>query len=540
MQRMPAPAPHTHAGPPAALPDVTAVPGPNRHYPGPAVVLRADGPAAHDGAAHGRWIGHVVWLARQLGWPDPLPHVVSPPAREEFRRGLPDTSPPGVAPLLAFAAPGAALPQACEIARWAWALAADERAPELSPGHDDDPLRRYAAARQAGAPAHGAATEGAAPTVGAADAAAPQTLLLAGSQGKTTVQRLLAAVAAEAGRRVALHECDRDALLLRGLEVPQAQLVLVTQAAGELWPALGVHGAEDDAEAMLATAHAVADAERPGWLLLNGGDETLLRTAVQLPHAAASRWALFAREHEAPILKALRGQGGPTCGAHEGRLLLCKDGQTHDLGALATLPLALGGTAGVQVENLAAAALAAACAGWPLVALREVLQRFGRQPNDNPGRLECHGWRGATVVLDAARTTRSLLELMKFAAALAPRRVALLLGADRLDLLTARQRAQQLGSFRPDAVHVHDVAHPREAWPAGATPSAVLADGLQAGGLAADRVHRPGAGRPALDGCRAAIDAMLDGAREGDVLLLPLPDDSERERVLALLRGPAR
>ena len=532
---MPAPDHPHQAAAPAALRDVAAVPGPNRHYPGPAVVLRADGPAAHDGAAHGRWIGHVVWLARHLGWPDPLPHVMSPPSRDDPRRGLTETSPPGVTPLLAFAAPGPALAQACEIARWAWALASAERAPELEPGHADDPLRRYAAARQAD---H--AGPASPPSLASAPPATPQTLLLAGSQGKTTVQRLLAAVAAEAGQRVALHECDRDALLLRGLEVTKAELVVVTQAAGELWPALGVHGAEDDAEAMLATAHAVADADQPGWLLLNGADEPLLRTAVQLPHAAAARWALFARDHEAPILNALRGQGGPTCGAHQGRLLLSKDGQTHDLGALATMPLALGGAAAVQVENLAAAALAAACSGWPLVALREVLQRFGRQAHDNPGRFECHGWRGATVVLDAARTTRSLLELMKFAAALAPRRVALLLGADGLDLLTARQRAQQLGAFRPDSVHLHDVAHAREPWPVGAVPSAVLAEGLQAAGLALAHIQRPAAGVAPHAGLRAAVDTLLADAREGDVLLLPLPDDAERERVATLLRAASR
>ena len=80
--------------------------------------------------------------------------------------------------------------------------------------------------------------------------------------------------------------------------------------------------------------------------------------------------------------------------------------------------LTLGGAARHNVENIAAAVLAALASDLPLPALRATLAQFGAQPQDNPGRLERWACRGATVLVDYAHNPDGLAQLLQVARAL--------------------------------------------------------------------------------------------------------------------------
>jgi len=387
-------------------------------------------------------------------------------------------------------------------------------------------------------------------------------VLVSGSNGKTTTTRLLAAMAQAAGyvpglcstegvvvagrtvvsgdyagpagaRAVLRHpevtaallETARGGILRRGLAVQQADVAVVTNVSADHLGEYGIHSVEDVAEAKLVLAHAVADW---GTLVLNGADSTLLRVAARLPHTQAARWGLFAQEHGTAILDVLRQHGGSTCGVHQGRLLLSLHGQPHDLGAVADMPLSLGGAAAFNIENLAAATLAAALMGWPLDALKQVLHQFGQQLQDNPGRLQALHHRGASVLMDYAHNPDGLAQLLTVARALKPQRLGLLLGqAGNRNEQAITELARTAVRFKPDRVLIKELPQMLRGRAPGEVP-ALLEQALLAAGLpAAQLAHEADE--------EAAALALLQWSQPGDVLVLPVHTAAVRERLLAFL-----
>lgn len=486
--------------------------GANRYFGVPAVVLQPLGPVAQDGAAQGRWIALVVDMARVLAWPDPQPH-----AHVVDEGGFTRT-------WLAFAAPADQLRTAVAVNEWAWAAAAQMLAHQPS-AHPlgPDPVAHFQAL--AATEAQAARSDSSA----AAEPAAQSTVLVTGSHGKTSVTRLLQAVAQEAGATASVLELPRRQLLEQGLPVQQAQVAVVTNVSADLRGDDAPQALDERAACFLVVAHAVAGG---GALVMNGDDAAVLRVALGLAHSTSPSWALFSHSHDTPLLDALRRHGGSTCAPRDGRLVLVTGGVEQDLGAIADMPLALRGHAAQELANLCAGALAAALAGWPVDALRRVLQRFGAQPEDNPGVLERWQHRGATVLVDRAHHAASLAALLKLAGALGARRVGLLLGQDgrRSDEAIAALAAAAAG-FKPDRVLITEVPGP----PAGREPGVVpllLEQGLRAAGLPARALRHE-------HDEEAAARALLAWAKPGDVVLLPLHTPAVRERLQGLLSPPS-
>jgi cyanophycin synthetase len=564
--------------------------GANRYHAGPSVLLLPLGPAAADGAAHGRWIAHVLTLCGRLGWPDPAPRVHAHVG----------------GPTLVFAAPEDTLFTATEVNEWAWERAAWEHPAmaaagfaAMHPAEADPqahfsarcdaersrPLARLLAAAQArGLPwvldddtltlgeGAGGQSHARAALPLAMDVPWPRLhgvakVLVTGSNGKTTTTRLLAAMAAAAGQvpglcstegvwvggqlvepgdyagpagaravlrhpavTAALLETARGGILRRGLAVRRADVAVVTNISADHLGEYGVDSVFDIAQAKLVLAHAVGSAEDPGsgTLVLNGEDDTLLRCALQLPHASHARWALFARRHDSPLLVALRARGRSTCGVQDGRLLLSLHGDEHDLGATADMPLSLDNAAGFNIENLAAAALAAGLLGWPTRAVREALHRFGSDPADNPGRLQRLPYRGATVLLDYAHNPDGLAQLLHVARALRPGRVGLLLGqAGNRSNEAIAELARAAAGFAPDLVVIKELPQMLRGRPAGEVP-ALIETALHEVGVRGTRFrHEPDEG--------AAAAVLLAWARPGDVLVLPVHTAAVREALAAQL-----
>ncbi len=268
------------------------------------------------------------------------------------------------------------------------------------------------------------------------------TLLVTGSNGKTTTVRLIAAMAAAAGltpglcstegieiggelctpgdyagpdgartvlrdRRVevAILETARGGILRRGLAVRRADAAIVTNISPDHLGEYGVEDAEDLAETKLVVARAL---EAGGTLILNAEDAALSNAMTRLPHAAGVRRALFASDYDHPALVGLRANLGSTCGPRGGEMLIRHAGHERSLGAVAEMPLCVGGAARYNIANLAAAALGAAVLRIPIDAIIGTLHRFGAAPSDNPGRLERWTHRGATVLIDYAHNPDGL------------------------------------------------------------------------------------------------------------------------------------
>jgi cyanophycin synthetase len=506
-----------------AFDDSRRLTGPNLHLPTGGALLDTSWPVS--AAQEGAWRAAVLEARQALGWPD------APLSVRRFAGGA----------SLALAAPIDQWLCATHVNEWAWfqalglpwALAAEEWPEGADAAADTTTLLRAISAAER-APALTALLDAAARNGAAAlvdddtvslglgrharcwprnglpdpDTLAWDTLrsiptvLVTGTNGKTTSARLVAAMARAAGHSVGLNsteglwvdhtlvmggdcagpdgartvlraavdvavvETARGGLLRRGLALAQADVALITNVGADH---IGEHGIDTlDHMADVKWIVAAAVAER-GVLVLNADDARLRERAAH--HAGRLAW--FGLDHDQPTLVAARATGRPTCGvsgpvrgdaradlqgaghagAGGGRLRLVdpKLGIDADLGALAAMPLTHGGQASFNVANAAAAALAAHSLGVPLPAIRATLAQFGSRREDNAGRLE--HWRLADMQawLDFAHNPDGLAGLMALAQAHTPPpgRLWLVLGqagnrsAAELDALAATAAAAQ-------------------------------------------------------------------------------------------------
>src|SRR5690606_17767613 len=384
--------------------------------------------------------------------------------------------------------------------------------------------------------------------------------LVTGSNGKTTSVRLLAAMAMAHGwhtansctdglyvdgalvepgdysgpggarallrdrrAQAAVLETARGGLLRRGLGVARADVALVTNVSPDHFGEYGIHDLDGLAEVKLTVARAVRDAT----LVLNADDPVLRRHAAALDQALA--W--FSQDDDHPLLHAARAAGRRSCGLRDGRLVLWDGGAAHDLGAVAGMPLTLGGLAGHNIENCAGAALAASVLGIAPATIAAVLARFGRRHGDNPGRLQRWSFAdGTQAYVDYAHNPDGLGKLLALVRrAHGGGRLHVLLGqaGNRSDEAIAELAATAAG-FAPDHVVLKDMDSAYMRGRESGAVAGLLRAALLAGGLPASAIEE------CLDEAEAAR-LILARARPGDSLVLPVHGPAARARVVALL-----
>jgi cyanophycin synthetase len=392
------------------------------------------------------------------------------------------------------------------------------------------------------------------------------TALVTGSNGKTTTARLLAACALSAGwlpaycctdgvflaaqllesgdysgplgaRRVmrerraqaAIIETARGGILRRGIAVSHAHVALVTNVSADHFGEYGIDDLGGLADVKLSVAGVVSTA---GLLVLNADDAQLAGRAMGLARrfGASPPIGWFALDADSPALRAHRAQDGATCGVRDGRLALDHRGVQHDLGAVAAMPLTVGGSASYNIGNLAGAALAAAALGVSPATIAGVLARFGASIADNIGRLMRFEREGVQILVDYAHNPEGLRGLLKVAEHLrgGRGRLGLLLGhaGNRQDA-ELEALAAAAAEFHPALIVVKEnEAHLRGRAP-GEVPRLIHAALLRAG-----------MERSALQMRMSeleAVHAALAWAQPGDVLALPVHAAAARSAVLALL-----
>ncbi len=379
--------------------------------------------------------------------------------------------------------------------------------------------------------------------------------LVTGSNGKTTTVRLLAACVRAHGWRdgynctdglfiqgeqieggdysgpvgtrtilrdprveAAILETARGGILRRGLAAEHAQVAVITNISSDHFGEYGVHDLAGLADVKLVVASVVDD---NGLLVMNADDPILLARSDELDCPIG--W--FSRDYHHPTLRAHRARGGSTSGVRDGRLIV----DELDLGSIADMPLTVGGSAEYNVSNIAGAALAALELGVSATTVAEVLARFGADPADNPGRLMRYDYRGAQVLIDYAHNPEGLSGLMTVAARL-PRtgRLAVLLGqAGNRENADIERLAATAARFQPDLVVIKEIEAYLRGRVLGETPALIRVALLHAG--------VPDA---ALEMCSSEIGAVrrvLEWARPGDVLVMPVHDRAVRAEAIALV-----
>ena len=397
------------------------------------------------------------------------------------------------------------------------------------------------------------------------------TVVVTGSNGKTTTVRLLAACARTHGWQAAYNctdgvyighetlasgdysgpegtrcvlreprceaailETARGGILRRGIAVSQAHAALVTNVSSDHFGEYGIHDLDGLADVKLSVAAVV----RPGGLLVLNADDAQLRAkAAQLAQrfGACPTLGWFALDADAEPLRAHRAQGGRTCGVRGGRLVLAYGDSEHDLGPVAAMPLSIGGHARYNVANLAGAALAASALGIPATTIAAVFGRFGAEVDDNPGRMMRYDIGGVRILLDYAHNPDGLRGFLAVAEQLrgVTGRLVLLLGhaGNRQDA-DIEELARVAAQSRPDLVVVKEIpTHLRGRAP-GEIPR-IIHDALLNAGV-------PGSAVLMAHSELEAAEQALNWARTGDVLGLLVHGSGARAEVLALLADRQR
>lgn len=365
-----------------------------------------------------------------------------------------------------------------------------------------------------------------------------------GTNGKTTVVRLLSHLAAtngatvgttctegvfigtrtidtgdcsgpKSGRRVlanpavttAVLETARGGILREGCGFDFCDVAVVTNiGSGDH---LGIDGI-DTPERLAWVKGAIVAAVRPGkgTAVLNAADPLV----VDMKKWCKGQVVYFALDPQHPIVIEHLAQGGLAATVRDGWIVLCDGPRETRLAHLDRVPLVHGGMASFQVENVLAAAAAAWRLGVPLELVRVGLESFASGASGSPGRFNVLEMNGATVVVDYGHNLGALEQMCGVVEHLpAGRRIAVYSAAgDRRDEdLLAQGR---LLGVTFDRVLVYEDAYLRGRQPGEITR--LLSQGIAA--ASSGRSPEVAFGGTWLEAATKAIETIV----AGDVLLL--------------------
>ena len=300
--------------------------------------------------------------------------------------------------------------------------------------------------------------------------------LVTGSNGKTTVVRLLAAMTRAAGRvpgytstdgvmvgTVAIEEGDfsgpsgarmalrrpevetailetaRGGLLRRGLAVEHANVAVVTNVAEDHLGEFGIESLAELADTKLLVAKALGNR---GSLVLNADDPMLVERSPAI--RAPITW--FSLDPASPVVSAHTRAGGTAVVAEQGQIVLIRGEQRETIAPLAEVPITFRGTAQHNVANALAAVGVGAALGFEPAAMAAALRKFGRDPADNPGRATLLEIGGIQILLDYAHNPHGMSALVGLAQKLPAKRRLVMVGqaGDRSDEAIPRAGARRL------------------------------------------------------------------------------------------------
>lgn len=387
------------------------------------------------------------------------------------------------------------------------------------------------------------------------------TVLVTGSNGKTTTTRLVAAMFRAAGRttgwscsdgvfiadrqasrelatgdytgpagarlvlrdravEAAVLETARGGILRRGLASTRATAAVITNISMDHFGEYGVHSLRDLAEVKAVVARVIHDGGR---LVLNADDAQLVALAPSLP--VPTIW--FSTNDQHPLVLAGVSTHGDGAVLHEGHVLVAHDGVWTDVGQVHDMPITMHGKAPHNIANVLAAALVACCAGVSPAAVHGALWQFGSDASDNEGRLHRRLLGGVTILTDYAHNPDGIRALAELAASLPADRRLLVLGqAGNRDDAQLRALAHAAWRTLPaDRMIIKEMVTMLRGRAPGEIP-AVLASGLIDAGAPAERIS-------VVPSEFEAVREALHWARPGDLLVLPV--HVERKRVESLL-----
>ena len=262
-----------------------------------------------------------------------------------------------------------------------------------------------------------------------------------GTNGKTTIVRLLAHIVRTAGRTVAYSSTDgvyrgegelvetgdysgfggaatalaqepdvavletaRGGILLRGIGVLHNDVAVVTNVSEDHLDLHGIHTLDQLAE----VKSTITRITRPdGWDVLNADDPRVL----SMRRGATGRSWLCSLDPWHPAMRDVLAEGGRATVPLDGSITVLEGSRSHSLVPLLDVPVTIAGISRHNVMNAMQAASAALAVGLPERAVAKGLKTFVMDPDRNPGRANLFELDGRVVVIDYAHNEAGMIGL---------------------------------------------------------------------------------------------------------------------------------
>jgi cyanophycin synthetase len=217
-----------------------------------------------------------------------------------------------------------------------------------------------------------------------------------------------ARVLAQPGIQLAVLETARGGILRRGVGVAHNDVAVVTNISADHLGLGGIHTLDQLAE---VKATIVRITRSGGWVVLNADDPRTLA----MRRLSRARPFVFGLDPDAPGLREAQTEGGRAATVLDGDLVVLAGGRVDRLLPVLEVPVTLAGLASFNVANALAAAAAGLAVGLPREAVLDGLRGFRPDPGQNPGRMNILDLDGRAVIVDMAHNEASLLALLEVA-----------------------------------------------------------------------------------------------------------------------------
>lgn len=318
------------------------------------------------------------------------------------------------------------------------------------------------------------------------------------ASGDTTGPVSAAMVLADPSVEVAVLEVARGGIVRGGLGFDYADVGIITNITEDH---IGQDGIED-LEDLACIKSLVIETVRPdGVVLLNADD----RRVVTLKSRTKAEIVYFSTQPDNLVVRRHLGEGGKACLVKNGIICLASGQAEQPIIPVVNIPLTLQGLAQHNIQNVVIAVAACWCQGLPVTAICQGLTSF----SENHGRLMLKAVRDFQVCVDYAHNPAGCQALASTLRRLNPNRLIGVIAApgDRRDdiIMSLGRKAGQ--GF--DLIYIKEDRDLRGRQP-GET-AALLMRGVLEAGCSPERITT------VLDE-REAVEAALQQAESGDLI----------------------
>lgn len=269
------------------------------------------------------------------------------------------------------------------------------------------------------------------------------TVAVTGTNGKTTVVRLIAKLAKNANHYVgftttdgvylddkliyqgdcsgpasaetifqepqvdfAVLECARGGILRAGLGFDDCDLSIITNITGDHLGLNDIYTLEELARVKAVVAHST---KKEGYAILNADDDLVYALKEEL----TCNIALFSLQENSRIRTHCH-LGGLAAYIDDESIVIQKGSDKYNLAKIGDIPITFQGTATSMIQNVLPAALAGFISNFPLELIETSFHNFYPTVDNIPGRMNLFKFEHCRLMIDYAHNEGAFIELKKF------------------------------------------------------------------------------------------------------------------------------